>query len=158
MRAYEAMCDGFRLDEGIWRDRAIELMLAMNSEILRLVEHERVIGNEEKTSVGMFGRIINAPIAPAINESDTLGYGRKRNLLVGVHRRTQSRKIDDDGIDCLRLEGDSISRCRPRRIGPLRGRRWRGQCAVHAQPSRQIEWPVLGRDNRLTADCSSPYG
>src|SRR5690348_5399100 len=104
MRGYEAMRDGFRLDERIWRDRAIKLMRAMNSEILRLVEHERVIGNEVKASARVFCRIMNTRIGTAINASDALGYDRKRNFLVGVHWCTQSGKIDDDGTDCVGLK------------------------------------------------------
>src|SRR6516225_9565330 len=106
------MRDGFRLDEREWRDRAIELMRRMNSETLGLVDHERVIGNEEKTSDAGFDRVINTRKAPTANASYALGYDRKRNLLVGVHRRTQSREIDSDRIDRLRLDRDSISRPR----------------------------------------------
>src|SRR5438105_6781931 len=128
------MRDSFRLDERIWRDRAIELMRAMNSEILRLVEHERVVGNKEKTRGRTFRWVINTRIAPAINTSDAFGHDRERNFLVGIHRSTQSRKIDDDTIACLRLKRGWISRCWLCRIGPLRG--GSGPCTVHTQPSR----------------------
>src|SRR6516162_11842137 len=103
MRADKPMRNGFRLDKRIWRDRTIELLWSMNSEILRLVEHERVVGNEEKTFGGAFGRVMNTRIAPAVNVSDVLGYDRKRDFLVGVHRCTQSREINGDRIDRLQL-------------------------------------------------------
>src|SRR5262245_41339308 len=122
MRAYEVMRDSFRLDEGIWHDRAVELMRAMNSEILRLVEHERVIGNEVKASARTFRRVISTRIAPAIKAGDAFGYDRKRNLLVGVQRRTQSGKMDNDGPDCLELKRASTGRRRRRQSrSALRG-------------------------------------
>src|SRR5262249_42836453 len=132
------MRDGFRLDKRIWRDRAIELLRSMNSEILRLVEHEHVVGNEEKTSGGAFSRVIDTRIAPAVNVSDALGHDRERDFLVGVHRCTQSREIDGDRIDRLRLERASISYDRPLLARPSnlgRGKRT-VLSAVHAQPSR----------------------
>ena len=77
------MRDGFRLDERVWRDRPIELMRRMNSESSCLVEHECVVGNEEKTSAGTFRRVINTRVAPIINPSDAFGYDRERDFLVG---------------------------------------------------------------------------
>ena len=137
---YEAMRDSFRLNERIWCDRAIELMRAMYPEVLCLVEQERVIRNEVKTSARTFRHVKNTRIAPAINAGDALGYDRKRSFLVGVHRRTQSGKIDNDGTDCLELKRASTGR---QIRSALRGRRRRCPYIVHAQPSRQSSGQCL---------------
>jgi hypothetical protein len=107
------MRDGFRLGERIWRHGSIKLARRMNTKSSRLIEHERVVRNKEKTSSRARDRVAISCVSVAVDASDALGDRGQRNFLVGVHRRAQSTEINGDRIDCLLIEGSFVNTGRP---------------------------------------------
>src|SRR4051794_39634289 len=103
------MGDGFCLGERIWRHGSIKLARRMNTKSSRLIEHECVVRNKEKTPGRAGDRVAISCVSVAVHASEAFGDRAQCKFLVGVHGRAKSTEINGDRIDCLLTGGSFVN-------------------------------------------------